>query len=270
MIYLDGRFVAQTKKQLDKLTPGRVRGRGVFETMRAQGQRILFIKEHLVRLHKGLGLLRIPSPYRAKDYEGIVHACLARAGFRCSRVRLMVWRPSSKIHVAVVVTPYRPLSLLRYKKGYQVGISRRSLDPRDLLFAIKSIHYKKFYMAYQSAVRSGLDDVILLDRQGHVIETSRANIFLITQGKILTPHLRYGCLDGITRRKVVRMARGQGIPCRETKITARDLVDADEVFCTNSLIGIMPLARIDQVTVGSGVMGPMTKKLWQKYQRYID
>ena len=99
--------------------------------------------------------------------------------------------------------------------------------------------------AYQKAVSRGYDEALLVNAKGHVCEASRANLFVLRAGILLTPPLNCGCLNGITRARVIKQAARQGIAVREKNLAIKDILNSDGAFVTNALIGLMPLASID-------------------------
>ena len=110
---------------------------------------------------------------------------------------------------------------------------------------VKSLDYAVFARAYQKAAARGYDEALLVNAKGHVLEASRANLFIARANILLTPPLSCGCLDGITRGRVIQEAVQQGIAVREENLTVRDIINSDGAFVTNALIGLMPLASID-------------------------
>jgi len=110
---------------------------------------------------------------------------------------------------------------------------------------VKSLDYALFTGAYQRAAALGFDEAILLNSRGYVFEASRANIFVVQNGVLLTPPLGSGCLDGIMRARVMRQALRHKIPVRECNLTVEDILHSDGAFITNVLIGTVPLASVD-------------------------
>ena len=105
---------------------------------------------------------------------------------------------------------------------------------------VKSLDYGVFAKAYQNAKAKGFDEAILLNCQGHVMESSRGNVFIVKDGQCLTPPLSSGCLNGIMRQRIIANAKNLGKPIIEKSITPAMLKSADQVFLTNSLVGIIP------------------------------
>jgi branched-chain amino acid aminotransferase len=109
---------------------------------------------------------------------------------------------------------------------------------------LKSLDYELFAQANAQARSKGFDEALLLNRNGTIFEASRANIFWIKDKVLYTPPLSSGCLNGITRRQVVKQARSLKISVKEINLTPEILKNSDAAFLTNSLIGIKPIETI--------------------------
>ncbi|HLD87857.1 MAG TPA: aminotransferase class IV [Candidatus Omnitrophota bacterium] len=244
-MFLDGKYIQPDDQLLDDLTPGRRRLRGVFETMRARQGRIIFCDEHLRRLSDGLKCLGLEDPLSRRRWKTVLHRLLEQGPCAHSRVRILVWREGRCLRYAAMVLKYEPPSMSQYRRGIRVvtAATRRRASLRHA--RVKSLDYFLFADAYQRAAALGFDEALLLNAQGHVFEASRANIFVLHNGVLLTPPLGSGCLDGIMRGRVIRQALRHKIPVRERSLTAKDVIHSDGAFITNALIGVMPLASVD-------------------------
>jgi len=122
-------------------------------------------------------------------------------------------------------------------------------------------NYANAALARVEALRDGYDEAIMLNYHGKVSEGSAENIFIINKGKISTPPLNAGILDGITRDSVIKIARQEGLVITEREIDREDLYIADEVFMTGTAAEVKSVAEIDNVTIGDGKVGEITRKL---------
>ncbi len=111
---------------------------------------------------------------------------------------------------------------------------------------------------------AGVDDAIMLDLQGFVSETNATNLFLVKRGRLVTPHAD-SCLPGITRAKVIEMARGAGIEAVERNVSITEVHTADEVFTTGTMGELSPVLEVDGRRIGAGVVGPVTTRLRALY-----
>ena len=126
--------------------------------------------------------------------------------------------------------------------------------------------YVNSVLAKQDAIDSGYDDCVFLDASGHVCESSAANIFIVRDGVLITPNNTSDLLEGISRRTILELARGQGIECIEREVDLTELYVADEVFLCGTSAYITPITAIDARPLGAPVPGPITKQLQQQYR----
>ncbi len=237
IIFLDGHLIEPDDDVLESLTPGHRRLRSVFETMKIEGGRVLFFKEHLTRLFKGLKALRLSHAPSAARISGIIRLANGRHCFACARLRLMVWQQKKRTHWAVVIVPYK----LPKKKTFCVTLIKTCRLASERLANVKSLDCGLFTRAYQQAQRQGFDEALMVNNRGVIFEASRANVFWVKRGRLYTPPLSSGCLNGIMRQQVMKHARQLRISFEQKNLTMKNLQEADMVFLTNSLIGIKPV-----------------------------
>ena len=268
LIYRDGRILSSREILVRRLDPGRIHGRGVFETLRYSRGVILFLDEHVRRMWRGLKYLKLTPPFFPRYLKSLAQDMLTGSGFKEARVRLMIWQARRCMHWAIVALPYRPLSEEQYRRGFRLGVSLWQIPPGADRSHVKPLPYRPYAAAYQAAVRHGFDEALMLNSAGWIAEASRANVFFVRGNALWTPALGGGCLKGVTRQQVLQLARGRGFACREVKIFPRQISSLDEVFVTNSLLGIMPVVRFHNSLIGSGRPGSRTRLLRRKYLRY--
>lgn len=260
IIFLDHKNIHADDNLLKLLTPGILPYRGVFETMRVYQGKVFAFKEHMARMKKGCRLLKIKMPLTAAKIEFFIAELLRLNRFKNARLRVSIWEKRKHVHVAIVVTPFVPLISKKLRatvSTYHQDFGRTS--------SIKSLDYEHFYNAFLEAKQNGFDEAILLNNRGEVVESARANIFIIKDKIIFTPRLSSGCLEGVTRCFVMNCAKGLNIPVKESAVKLNQLLEADEVFLTNSIQGLMPLTRVNHLCVGKGSEGALTKRLKKEY-----
>jgi branched-chain amino acid aminotransferase len=131
--------------------------------------------------------------------------------------------------------------------------------------AIKSLNYLNNILAKIEANNGGCEEAVMLNAQGYVAECTGDNIFIVSEGRLLTPPLSAGALHGITRRVVMDLARESGVEVSEPNMTRHELFNADECFLTGSGAEIVPVVKIDGRVIGDGKPGPLTGKLVAQY-----
>jgi len=132
---------------------------------------------------------------------------------------------------------------------------------------LKALGYLENLLAHAEAVDNGSDEAILLNGDGHVADCSASNLFVVEAGKIVTPPIEAGVLPGITRGVVIDSASSLGIKVAQEAVSVERLLNAEEVFITNSVIEIMPIAAIDGRTVGAGSRGKVTERIAEGYKK---
>lgn len=238
VVMLDGRRIPAEPETLRHLTPGVGVTRGMFETLRTVDGHPLFLQDHLIRMNRGLRLIGLKNPQTDRRWIESINEICGRMS-QDARVRCMVFSDGRRTHCAVVVEPIAPL-----QGGYHVSVSslRR---PLTRLSHVKSADYAVFVRAFEEARQRGCDEAILLNARDEVVEASRSNVFWISENVLQTPAVDCGCLNGITRSKIIGLARGLSVPVRYVRAPLDDALKAEAVFLTNSVAGPVPVSSID-------------------------
>jgi len=255
----------QNKKPQISLTSSALCGFGLFETMRNYNKKIVYFDKHLKRLEKSSRLIGLPNPYSQGQLKQIISKAVKQNNFKDAYIRLTLWKEDKGVGVYALVKKYKPPASGVYKTGVSVTISRFSQSEGSLLANLKTTSRILYELSYSQAKQKGFWESIILNNRGIIAEASRNNIFFVKEDAIFTPSLSCGCLDGITRRVVFDLAKKYGFKIYEGNFTLQDLFNADEVFLTNSLAGIMPVSSIDKKRIGESRCGRITKLLIQKY-----
>ena len=250
-------------------------GYGLFETMRSYGGRVFRLEAHYRRLIESAATLDIPSHLTFDGLRTAIDILLEKNGLLDARIRLTLTagtmselgkaNPSLLITVAPL-TEY-PTSL--YERGMSAITSAVRRNETSSLSRVKSLNYLDNLLTREEARRKGADEAILLNTRGMVAEGSMSNVFLVSDGRLFTPDLDSGVLPGITRAAVIELAAGADITCAEGEVEPAALSKAEEAFLTNSIMGIMPLTRIDGKPIGSGQPGPTTEAISRLYEQAV-
>jgi branched-subunit amino acid aminotransferase/4-amino-4-deoxychorismate lyase len=239
-------------------------GQGVFETILFLKRRGVLWERHVARLAASCEALSIAS---AGDAERIAGCCLeVVAGMRrdAARVRLAVFgAPGTSPAAVVSIGEYvRP----RESARLSIGRARRPVD--DVLARHKTVSYLANLRAKGAATAAGFDDSLTIDSEGNVAETTTANIFVFSGGRIITP--RTTCaLPGIVRSWVLDTASDMGIDCGESDIPEGMLDSCEAAFVTNSIIGLAPVSCIDDralAAAGHAAFGALS----EAYSRLLE
>jgi branched-chain amino acid aminotransferase len=275
-VYIDGAVRLPEDAKVSVLDRGFLYGDSVYETIGTMYGRLFAARDHLDRLERSARRIGLRVPPRA-EIEAAIAQTVAAAANPETRVRVMLTRGVGKLdldpascddcRLVVIALPLGPPTAEMFEKGVAVAIvsvtrnSPRAIDP-----AVKSGNYLNNVLALGEARRgSGAYEAILCADDGTVAEGSTSNIFAVVDGQVWTPQPDVGILDGITRGKVMELAKGAGIAVVERRIQPDELRAAAEAFLTSATRGVLPITTIDGRLVGAGVPGPVTRRLMALY-----
>lgn len=283
LVWIDGRPVDAAEARVPVFDRGFLYGDSVYEVTRAFGGRAFALEEHLDRLERSAaGLLMTPPP-RDEIRRAVVET-LQASGLDDAYVRIVVTRGAGEIaldpaaadapRLIVIVRAPKPPPPEAYRDGVEVAIVGRTrfapgaptstVDPQ-----VKSGNYLGSVLAVAEARKRGAYEAILCDNVGRITEGSSSNFFLVRGGRVSTPPLSVGLLEGITRRKVMQLMDGAGIHWAEQPLWPIDLQHADEAFLTSSVRGVVPIVRVDGQPIGGGEPGPITRRVMQLYEALV-
>ena len=277
LVYLNGSLVARDDARIAVLDYGFLYGFGLFETMRAYGGHVFRLDRHLDRLLRSAERLGIVVEGEA--LERAVTETIRANGLSDARIRLTVSIGEGRVVpdpttcgepiVLGVAGNYQPFSEEVYQKGFSAVISSIHRNSQSPLSGMKTLNFLESMLARQEARTAGADEALLLNEKGLLTEASMSNVFLVGNGSLKTPGLESGVLPGVTREVVLELVGGLGMDVVECDITMADLMGAEEVFLTNSVMELMPLTGVEGKPVGSGKPGPVTQKLMTGYREMV-
>jgi branched-chain amino acid aminotransferase len=280
-VYIDGKFYAKSEAKVSVYDHGLLYGDGVFEGIRAYDGVVFKLKEHIERLYSSAHTIMMQIPMAQKEMIQAVLDTLKKNKLSNSYIRLVVTRGKGDLGLdprkcarATVIIITEPMITLHSKEKKEKGITAMiawvKRDPVDATsHEVKSLNYLNSVLAKIESNISGADEAICLDKTGFVCEGVAENIFIVNEGKIITPPTSTGALRGITRNVVMRLAEKLGYSTLEKNITANDLFTADEVFLTGTAAEITPVREINKRVISDGKVGPVTKKLMQEFNKVV-
>jgi len=277
-IQLNDRLVPEAEAVISVMDRGFLYGDGVFETMRAYGRRVFRLAEHLDRLATSATALSIRLPRTTSEIGDDIQRVLTRNALDNAVVRLTVSRGRGRrgASVAGADTPTYVLAAdalpadlhAKHTTGIRLGVaSLRRVASDALPIGAKHTNYLNSILAVEEVSRAGADEAILLNAGLYVAECATANIFCVRQGCVWTPPPSAGILSGVTRAVVLELARRAGLPVEESLFGIEALHDADEVFVTNSVIGVSPVRAVDAKTYVAP--GPTTQLVAELYDARV-
>lgn len=269
IIFLDGKFVCPEDAKVSALSRGFLSGCGVFETMRSIDKRIVYFDQHIKRIKASCGLVGIKFAYSDAEIKKVINKALSLSGFRDNYIRLTLWKKEALTGILIAARLYRPYPPGKYSSGFRCCVSTFRQAEGSVLPSVKTTSRILYELALGQAQNKDFDEAIILNSRGFICEGARTNIFFVKDKEIFTPALECGCLNGITRKVILDLALRYKLRCYAGKFTLLDLFKADEAFLTNSLIGVMPLASVENKAIGKGQSRPLTSFLIRKYNRLL-
>jgi len=223
-------------------------GDGIFESIRVVRGVPCFLDAHWARLTEGMKVMRIQYPARLDraSMERYLIQLVARCGLQNGRARLTVYRDSPgyyrpQEHTGGFTIELKPVPTEVYQlndHGLSVDLYPEIRKAVNMLSVHKTLGCQIYVMASLWCMERGLDDCLLQNDRGNIIESSAGNIFIVSNGVLYTPSLSDGCLGGIMRMQVINLALENGIKVYECSLNPQNLLAADELFFTNASRGL--------------------------------
>jgi len=279
LVYVDGEWLPKSRASVSVFDHGLLYGDGVFEGIRVYEGVIFRFKEHLDRLYSSAKSIKLLIPLAPEEMTEAVVETLKKNGLKEAYVRLVVTRGvgdlgvdprKSKKSSVIIITEYvdPAYGALAKEKGISVIISSVRRDTVDATtHEIKSLNYLNSVLAKIEATESGADDALMLDRNGFVSEATTTNLFIVKDGEISTPPSSAGILPGVTRKRIMKLARELGYSVTERELTPYDVTNADEAFLTGTLGEIVPLVKVKGIEIGDGKPGQITHRIIEAFIR---
>jgi branched-subunit amino acid aminotransferase/4-amino-4-deoxychorismate lyase len=270
IVFLNDKFMPIKEAKLPVVSPAFLYGWGLFESMRSYRDKIIYFKEHLMRIKDSCRLMDMEFPYPPDKLKKIIKKTVKINGFKDAYVRLTLWKSGPGTVTLITARKYKPYSYQKYRQGLRACICPFRQNEDSFFTRIKTTSYLLYRLAYLKAKDKGFDEAVILNNRGYIAEGSRSNIFLIKDNELFTPALECGCLAGTTRKAVFDLAKKYNIKIYEGNFTLQDLYRADGAFLTNSLMGIMPLASVEKHRLAKGVNSfKLTGFLIKKYNHLL-
>ena len=280
-IWRDGHFIPWADATVHVLSHSMQFGSSAFEGIRCyhtpKGPAIFRLREHLERLMHSCKIYRMEVPYSIDELVEASRELIARNGVESCYLRPMVVRgygTAGMVPVGAPIEVYLPcwpwgayLGDEALEKGVDACIASWHRVQPNTIPAMAKIagNYLSGQLIKMEALANGYAEGIALSPSGMVSEGSGQNVFMVSNGTIITTPLDGSILGGITRATIMQLAADAGIPVRELHIPREMLYMADEVFFTGTAAELTPVRSIDRITIGAGSVGPITRQLQQQY-----
>jgi branched-chain amino acid aminotransferase len=275
-IYINGKLYDKEDAKISVYDHGLLYGDGVFEGIRSYGGKVFRLAEHLDRLWNSAKAIWLEIPLSKPEMAKAVEDTLAVNKIKDGYIRVLVTRgmgtlgldPNRCSNPQIIIIADK-ISLYPddlYQKGLAiVTVSVARTHPAALSPRIKSLNYLNNILAKIEGLQAGCIEALMLNHKGEIAECTGDNLFLVRAGRVLTPPIDAGILEGITRDAVIGLAREMDLPVCEIPLTKHDVYIADECFLTGTAAEVVPVVTVDSRTIGDGQPGPITRKLMARF-----
>jgi branched-chain amino acid aminotransferase len=278
-VWINGTLYDKEHAKVSVYDHGLLYGDGVFEGIRCYGGKVFKLKAHVKRLFDSARSIGLTIPYTPEQVAEAIKSTLKVNGLTDGYIRPVVTRGAGNLGLdprkcsnpqVIIITDLIALYPPEfYDSGLDiVTVATLRNHPAATNPRIKSLNYLNNVLARMEATLAGCQEALMLNHKGDIAECSGDNIFLVRAGKLWTPPLDAGILDGITRDTVIELARDAGMTVLETALSRHDVYIADECFLTGTAAEIVPVARCDGRPIGTGKPGPVTRQLRERFMAY--
>lgn len=285
-VWINGKILPYEQAQVGILTHSLHYGSAAFEGIRAykttDGRTAVFrLREHIIRLFDSMRAMGYSSPFKLEDYMEATKQTIKANKLAECYIRPLAYIDDSVKGLKLPDQPKANSMIAVWEWGKYLGDAGQSAGIRAMVSSFRradvanslpwaklSGNYLNSILARREAAKNGLDEAILLDANGFVAEGSGENIFVVKDGRLMTPYAT-SILPGITRASVMTIARDLGIEVVETNISRNELYLADETFFTGTAVEITPIREIDHLPIGEGRPGPITQKISKAFFQIV-
>ncbi|MCB0834768.1 MAG: aminotransferase class IV family protein [Bacteroidetes bacterium] len=280
--WFNGKFLTEDRIEISCNDRGFLYGDGLFETMRSIDHKVIGFRAHMERLRVSCQETRIPFDKPVADLRYVLGELLKKNQIADATVRLTVTRgigdrfgfgfsDDLKPNWLMQVRPVKEIPESLYEQGVKISLQiSPHFHPARKKPKVKSLSAMEYALAKQSALDDHSYDTVLMDTQENVYEGTSSNLFLFSDGRLVTPPLKAGILPGVTRARVLQIARSRlGLTVDERLPSKSELLGASEVFLTNTNVDILPVTRCGARKIGIGSAGLMTRQILETYRKTL-
>ncbi len=280
IVNINGKISKTADAKISVFDRGFLFGDSVYEVIRTYEGIPLLLGEHLRRLWHSASKIEMPIRFSQEHIIREINTTLGELGVQSAYVRIMVSRGESPPfldptlsgpnNLIIIAMEFKEPPKEWYEKGVNVIISNiertsiKAFDPN-----IKSGNYLNNVMAFMNAKKEGAFDAIMLNSLGHLTEGTTSNIWMVKDGRVYTPPLSAGLLDGITRKTILVLAKKNGLIVEQKNLNPDDLINADEAFITATTKEVVPITRVNNAPIGTGEPGKVTLSILNLYRSFI-
>ncbi len=279
-VNVNGRISGERDAAISVFDHGFLYGEGVYETLRTYNGRPFLYDRHMRRLRRSAAMIVLDVPFSDDELAARIRdtTAAAKMGQAEAYIRVLLTRGIGELtydpkatptpSVVIIVKPNVDPPAEAFEKGVKVCLSPILRNhPGSVNPMIKSNNLLNNALAMQEALRRGGSEAIMRNYRGELTECTQSNFFIVKDGAALTAPVDAGLLPGITREFVFEVGKDAGVSVRDQVLHDEDLFAADECFLTSTTKEIVPIVQVDDRTIGSGVPGPITRKLLDAFRK---
>ena len=297
LVWLNGKLIEDSEASVTLRDTGLLHGAGVFTTMRSYGGKVFRLDHHLARLRRSCEALFIPLQHKDDELTTAAAEILRGNNLLAARLRLTVTRgiaENDPLHgmklnptAFLTATDLQPYPVEYYERGMTaILLDDQKLNPYDIQAGHKTLNYLSRLSALRAANQRGAGEALWFNVHNYLQSGSISNVFIVRGQTLITPptpidlqdktlaetipYPRSNTLPGVVRGAVIEIATEADIDFRIEAIDVNGLLQADEVFLTNSIMGVMPICRLERKAVGADKPGPITLKLAERYAVEVE
>lgn len=268
--YLNGAIIPVHEAKVSVYDIGLLRGFGIYEALRTFGRKPFMLFDHFARMRRSAGSMKLKVPVSDEKMTSIIDELITRnvpAGKEAIARFILTGGPAiggieygtePTFYILVEELPLPPAEV------FEKGCSLIMHEHERPFSESKTTNYIQAVLLQDERKHAGALEILYTWRR-NVLECATSNFFIIKDGKIITA--KEGVLGGITRKVVIDIAR-KTFPLEERDVSVQEMYAADEAFLTSSFKDIVPVVRVGDKTIGSGMPGPVTKKVMQLFRDF--
>jgi branched-chain amino acid aminotransferase len=278
-VNVDGQISGEREARISVFDHGFLYGEGVYEVLRTYQKQPFLFEPHMARLRLSAERIALKVPWTDAEMLARIRATIDAAKLPDEAyVRLLLTRGVGDLlydpaacpspTTVIIVKPHVDSPHVVYEKGVKVALVPVVRNhPQSVSPLIKSNNLLNNALAMQEAIQRQAFEALMRNHRQELCECAQSNFFLVSEGVLRTPPLTAGLLAGITRAFVMELADDLGYEWKEDTLFEGDLAEADEMFLTSSTKEIVPVVRVDDLKIGDGHPGPVTRALLQEFRR---
>jgi len=267
--YLNGEIVKSSEAKVPVTDLGMLRGCGVFDYARTYGMTPFHLDDHIDRFLNSAELLNLPLKKTKDEVRQIVLDLIGKNGIEDVAIRMMatggqssdLFMPEDKPTFAVMIFPRPELD----KKLFETGVKIVTTKHKRSYPNIKSCYYQPGIFAHAEAEKADAFDALYTDENNNLLELTTSNFFIVKDRKLITP--KEGILTGVTRKITIQLAKPD-YKIEERVVGYAELAEASESFMTATNKDILPVVQVDDIVIGSGQVGEVTKEMMSRFSEY--